>query len=341
MSRKIIKVLIVDDSIVFRETIKKGLELDNRIEIVGAASNPYEARDMIIKLRPDVMTLDVEMPLMNGIEFLRRLMPQYPMPVVVVSAVSENVFDALDAGAVDFVTKARNSKEVESMINELNVKIKIASVSNVDHHKKSYEKSGPTSNMKNIAANKIIAIGASTGGTEATYEILKCFPKDIPGTVVVQHMPEGFTKMYAERLNRTCLVYVKEAEDGEKIERGKVLIAPGGDYHLKVVKKGAFYFVELFKGEKLNGHRPSVDWLFSSMAETIKSDGIGVILTGMGNDGANGLLKMREMGARTVGQDEKTSIVYGMPKVAYDIGAVESVAPIYDIPNQIFRFIKK
>lgn len=341
MPAKMIKVLIVDDSIVFRETIKRGLEKDKRIEIIGAASNPYEARDMIVKHRPDVMTLDVEMPLMNGIDFLRRLMPQYPMPVVVVSAVSENVFDALDAGAVDFVTKARNSGEVESMINELNVKIKIASVSNIDHHKKSYEKVYPSSTINGNKSNKIIAIGASTGGTEATYEILKCFPKDVPGTVVVQHMPEGFTRMYADRLNRTCMVFVKEAEDGERIERGKVLIAPGGDCHLKVVKKGAFYYVELFQADKVNGHRPSVDVLFESMSEAIKGEGIGVILTGMGNDGANGLLKMRQNGARTIGQDEKTSVVYGMPKVAYELGAVEKVAALEDIPNHIFTFIKK
>lgn len=322
-----IKVLVVDDSIVFRKTLEDGLKSDFGIEVVGTASNPYEARDLIIRLRPDVMTLDVEMPRMNGIEFLKKLMPQYPMPVVVVSAVSENVFDALDAGAVDFVTKARGQDEIMSMVNELIVKIKIASVSKVSQHKTSYEKIVPAS-IGRAKTEKIIAIGASTGGTEATYDLIKYFPKDIPGTVVVQHMPPGFTKMYADRLNRCCLVYVKEAQHGDKIERGKVLIAPGGDQHMKVVRRGNNFYVELEKGEKVNGHCPSVDILFQSVAQRVKEKAIGVILTGMGRDGASGLLEMRNSGAYTIGQDEKSSIVYGMPKVAYDIGGVEKVSPL-------------
>ncbi|MCT4663234.1 MAG: chemotaxis response regulator protein-glutamate methylesterase [Tissierellales bacterium] len=323
--RKKIKTLIVDDSIVFRKTLEDGLKQDSGIEIVGTASNPYEARDMIIKHRPDVMTLDVEMPRMNGIDFLKKLMPQYPMPVVVVSAVSENVFDALDAGAVDFVTKARGNGEIMSMINELIVKIKIASVSKVSQHKTSYEKIVPAS-IGGAKTEKIIAIGASTGGTEATYDLIKYFPKDIPGTVIVQHMPAGFTKMYADRLNRCCLVYVKEAQHGDKIERGKVLIAPGGDQHMKVVRRGNNFYVELERGGKVNGHCPSVDILFQSVADRVGSKAIGVILTGMGRDGASGLLEMRNNGAYTIGQDEKSSIVYGMPKVAYDIGGVEKVS---------------
>jgi len=332
-----IRVLVVDDSLVFRETIAKGIASDNSIEVVGTASDPFMARDKIIELEPDVLTLDVEMPKMNGIEFLKRLMPQYPLPVVVVSAVSENVFDALNAGAVDFATKPdfKNGIGVESLINELIIKIKIASTAQLGRWKTAQAMSRISTQKKRGKGNIVIAIGASTGGTEALYNIIKMLPANMPGIVVVQHMPPVFTRMFADRLNNSCALAVKEAKTGDVVSPGMVLIAPG-DYHMKLKKAGGVYSVECFKGERVNGHCPSVDVLFDSVAEKAKAEAIGVILTGMGYDGAKGLLKMRGMGARTVGQDENTSIVYGMPKVAFDIGAVEKQMPLQQIAQYIY-----
>lgn len=339
-----IRVLVVDDSMLFREVLIRGISGDPGIDVVGAAGDPFEARDKIIDLKPDVMTLDVEMPKMNGIEFLRRLLPQYPIPVVVVSATAGNVFDALDAGAVDFVAKPNmsSSMSVSSLINELVVKIKIASMAKVTKTKNpgiaqnSSRKAGFQANED--LSRLIIAIGASTGGTEATYDVLKEFPEDMPGIVIVQHMPPVFTRMYAERLNKTCRLEVKEAADGDVLQPGKVLIAPG-DYHMELVKKGRTYSVRCFKGEKVNGHCPSVDVLFNSVMETAGRDALGIILTGMGNDGAKGLLNLRKKGAYTIGQDEKTSIVYGMPMVAYNIGAVAKQLPLQKIPEEVMEYI--
>lgn len=335
-----IKVLIVDDSLLFRETIAKGISKDPSINVVATAIDPYIARDKILEFEPDVMTLDVELPRMNGIEFLNKLMPQYPIPVVVVSSVSENVFDALNAGAVDFVTKPNlnNPRGVESLINELIIKIKIASTAKVGHYKSALKSQSVIESNNTEQKRKIIAIGASTGGTEAIDFILKAFPKDMPGIVIVQHMPPVFTKMYADRLNNTCLMEVKEAQNGDEVYRGRVLIAPG-DYHMKLVRKGSNYYVECIKGEKVNGHCPSVDVLFDSVAANAGRDAVGVILTGMGHDGANGLLKMRGNGAKTIGQDESSSIVYGMPKVAFDIGAVERQSGLNHIPEMIYSCI--
>ncbi len=338
--RKRIKVLVVDDSLLFREVIARGIAADSSIEVVGTASDPFMARDKIIEYEPDVLTLDVEMPKMNGIEFLKRLMPQYPIPVVVVSAVSSNVFDALNAGAVDFAVKPNSKSEiaVNNFINELIIKLKIASTAKLGSLKadlranNSYEK--PAINKKNV----IIAIGASTGGTEAIFSIIKSFPIDIPGTVIVQHMPPVFTRMYAERLNNSCIVNVKEAKDGDRVLPGTVLIAPG-EYHMRLKKSGDGYFVECFKGEKVNGHCPSVDVLFESVAEKAGKNSIGIILTGMGYDGARGLLSMKRRGAITIGQDEGSSIVYGMPKVAYDLGAVKNQEPLDQIPNALYSIL--
>lgn len=332
-----IKVLVVDDSLIFRETIAKGIAADSSIEVVGTASDPFMARDKIIELEPDVLTLDVEMPKMGGIEFLKKLMPQYPLPVVVVSAVSENVFDALNAGAVDFVTKPdfRNGIGVESLINELIIKIKIASTAQLGRWKNAQVIDRINTQNKRGRENIIIAIGASTGGTEALYAIIKMLPANMPGIVVVQHMPPVFTRMFAERLNNSCALTVKEAKTGDVVSPGTVLIAPG-DFHMRLRKGGEVYSVECSKGEKVNGHSPSVDVLFDSVAEKAKADSIGVILTGMGYDGAKGLLKMRKVGARTIGQDENSSIVYGMPKVAYDIGAVEKQLPLEQIAQYLY-----
>lgn len=324
----------------FSEVLRLGLNSDSCIEIVDVVSDAYMARDKIIQYRPDVMTLDVELPKMNGIEFLKRLMPQYPLPVVVVSAVTERVFEALDAGAVDFVSKPTNKTGVESFINELIVKIKIASISKVGYLKSS--ELNATNNRVELYKSRIniIAIGASTGGTEGLEEILKNLPKETPGIVIVQHMPPVFTKMYADRLNNSCIIEVKEAESGDKVLRGRALVASGGK-HMKVMRDGNSYYVQCFEEKKVNGHCPSVDVLFYSVSEVCGDKAMGVILTGMGHDGANGLLNMRKNGGKTLGQDEESCIVYGMPKVAYEIGAVEKQASLKDMPREILNILKE
>lgn len=330
----------MDDSLLFREAISRGISLDPVIEVVATASDPYMARDKILEFEPDVMTLDVEMPKMNGIEFLKRLMPQYPLPVVVVSAVSSNVFDALNVGAVDFVTKPdmKNGAGLESLINELVIKIKIASTAKVGHWKRAASSSIQTNKVGTAQKRTIVAIGASTGGTEAIQQVLRSLPKDMPGIVIVQHMPPVFTRMYAERLNEICSIEVCEAKNGDQVIPGRALIAPG-DFHMRLKRCGSAYTVECFKGEKVNGHCPSVDVLFESIAKENGKDSIGVILTGMGYDGAKGMLAMRKNGSRTIGQDEQTSVVYGMPKVAFDIGAVEKQVPLDNIARAICSLV--
>ncbi|MHB8129293.1 MAG: protein-glutamate methylesterase/protein-glutamine glutaminase [Mobilitalea sp.] len=335
MAKKI-KVLIVDDSILFREVLLRGLSSDPLIEVVATASDPFDARDKIVDFKPDVMTCDVEMPKMNGIEFIRRLMPQYPLPVIVVSSTSGTVFDAMNAGAVDFVGKPNlsSAKSVENFINDLIVKIKIASNAKVQNitAETIVKKIESTSLAEK---GKIIAIGASTGGTEAIFTILKKLPPDIPGIVIVQHIPPNFSRMFAERLNNSTGLHVKEAETGDYVEKGHVLIAPG-DQHMIIRKLGDRYKVECFDEEKVNGHCPSVDVLFESVAKAAGNKAIGVILTGMGYDGAKGLMSMRRKGARTIGQDEKSCVVYGMPKVAYNIGAVEKQTALDNIAYALY-----
>ncbi|MCB2297390.1 protein-glutamate methylesterase/protein-glutamine glutaminase [Clostridium tagluense] len=338
---KKIRVLVVDDSILFREAIARGIALDRGIEVVGTAGDAFEARDKIIEFEPDVMTLDVEMPKMNGIEFLKRLIPQYPMPVVVVSAVSDNVFDALNAGAVDFVTKMNSvtGTNKEIFINELIIKIKIASMAKVGHLKKDNTSERRIGKINSRNNNTIIAIGASTGGTQAILEVVKDFPPDMPGIIITQHMPAVFTKMYADRLNKLCPMEVKEAETGDIVHPGRILIAPG-DKHMELNRRGNNYYVECFTGDKVNGHCPSVDILFNSVADIAGSTAIGIILTGMGYDGAKGLMKMKQKGAYTIGQDEQSSVVYGMPKVAYDIGGVTKQASLKNIPKLVYSILE-
>jgi len=336
-----IRVLVVEDSMFFRELLVKKLNADPALEVVASARDPFEARDMIVKYKPDVMTLDIEMPKMNGIEFLKKLMPQYPMPVVMLSSLSDKVFDALNAGAVDFVAKPAltDKQKLEEFISkELPVKIKIASTAKIGNIKKTMV---PTLTESLSKDNKelILAIGASTGGTEAIATILKDFGPDIPGTVIVQHMPQGFTEMYARRLNDQCRVLVKEAKNGDKVMPGQILIAPGGDCQMRLIKTNGVYQVELKPGPKVNGHCPSVDVLFESVAKCAKNRALGIILTGMGGDGAKGLLEMRKAGARTIGQDESTCIVYGMPKVAFDIGAVEYQEKLSDIAKKTYAVL--
>jgi two-component system chemotaxis response regulator CheB len=339
MSGKPIRVLVVDDSLIFREVLSRGISSDPNIEVVAKAVDPFDARDKILEFAPDVMTCDVEMPKMNGIEFLRRLLPQYPLPVIVVSTVSESVFDAMNAGAVDFVTKpdVHMPKSVENFIYDLIIKIKIAAHAKITQTKPMQISSDRANNS--IDQSKIIAIGASTGGTEAIYSLLKQLPTNMPGIVIVQHIPPVFSQMFADRLNNQLQLKVKEAQAGDYVEPGKVLIAPG-DKHLRIKKVGNQYKADVFQGDRVNGHCPSVDVLFESVAKEAGNNAVGIILTGMGYDGAKGLLGMRRKGARTIGQDELSSVVYGMPKVAFDIGAVEKQASISNIAQIILTMLK-
>ena len=349
MGRKI-KVLIIDDSSLVRDILEKGLSADPDIEVVGKAPDVYIARDKIVFKKPDVLTLDVEMPKMDGVEFLRKLMPQYPIAVVMVSSMtsttSKITLDALEAGAVDFVLKpsTKLGSGLNEMMKELIEKIKIASKVDVSKWKK--QEYNPiinktkTSNVLEGSTDKVIAIGASTGGTVALTKIINEFPQDIPGTVIVQHMPPVFTKMFADKLNETAKVEVKEAQNGDRIITGRVLIAPGG-LQMEVIRSGGYYIVQCKEGEKVNGHCPSVDVLFDSVAKNVGSNAIGVILTGMGRDGALGMLNMKNNGARTIAQDEESSVVFGMPLEAYKCGGAEKLVNLSDINQSIIRLIKE
>lgn len=341
-----IRVLVVDDSAIYRELITKALSSDPAITVVGTANDPFQARDAIIELKPDVMTLDIEMPRMTGLDFVRKLMPQYPMPVVMISSLSDKVFDAMNAGAVDFVVKpsGANRAEMEEFFKaELPMKIKIASTAKLGGMKKRLlEANSKLLSLHKSAKNDmVIAIGASTGGTEAIASVIKDFGPDIPGVVIVQHMPAGFTQMYAKRLDDQSRVSVKEAENGDVVCQGRVLLAPGGDRQMRLIKVNGQYQVEVKKGPKVSGHCPSVDVLFESVAKTAGKDAIGIILTGMGKDGADGLLKMREAGAMTIGQNESTCVVYGMPKAAYECGAVQYQERLENVAKRTYNLLNK
>ena len=340
-SRKI-RVLVVDDSIMFREILVRNLAKDPAIEVVGTATDAYMARDKIRELQPDVLTLDIEMPRMSGIEFLRQLMPQDPLPVVVVSGLNEGLFDALNAGAVDFVSKPEESRmeNMATFINEMIIKIKIASTAKVGHLKRKESAGSALADSKKRRQEMMIAIGASTGGTEAILEVVRDLPREMPGIVMVQHMPPVFTRMYAERLNNTCRIEVREARDGDAVVPGRALLAPGG-FQMKVARERGGYVVHCFEGEKVNGHAPSVGVLFDSVADVAGANAVGIILTGMGGDGAEGLLKMRQKGAYTLGQDEKTCVVYGMPMVAQNIGAVTRQCPLSEIADELTAYCRK
>ncbi|MDX9871223.1 MAG: chemotaxis response regulator protein-glutamate methylesterase [Clostridia bacterium] len=333
-----IRVLVVDDSPVSREMIARGIPADPLIEVAATAKDPFEARDKILEVHPDVITCDVEMPQMNGVEFIRQLLPQYYIPVIVVSAVSDAVFTALEAGAVDFVVKpgTHAPQDMDRFIQDLTQKIKAASRAKAPLFKPERAPGGKAGNSGR--GSDLIAIGASTGGTEAIYSILHALTPEVPGIVIVQHIPPLFSRMFAERLDAQTPLRVKEARSGDYVEPGKALIAPG-DRHVKIKKIGGRYQVECFEGNKVNGHCPSVDVLFESVAQETGSRAIGIILTGMGYDGAKGLLSMRRKGCRTIGQDEASAVVYGMPKVAYDIGAVEIQTSIENIPRKIFELL--
>ncbi len=323
-----IRVLVVDDSLFFRGLLVRGLSSVSDIEVVGEAFDPYDARDSLLTLEPDVMTLDIEMPNMNGVEFLKILLPQWKIPVVVISSRGDLSEAAKRAGAADFFQKPdpKNPDAVKNFLNELPKRVRFA-----------VSKTLPASVKTGI--NSIIALGASTGGTQATARILKELPADLPGIVIVQHMPPDFTRMYAQSLDRDCALTVAEAQEGDAVERGKALIAPGGETHMEIQKRGEKVYIHLKHGEKVNGHCPSVDTLFHSVARDMPGRAaIGVLLTGMGVDGANGLLAMRRTGSYTIGQDEKSSVVYGMPREAFEIGAVVRQAPLENVAGLVVKY---
>jgi two-component system chemotaxis response regulator CheB len=346
---KPIRVLVVDDSALVRQILTNGLAMDPGIEVVGSAADPYMARDKIVQLKPDVLTLDVEMPRMDGVEFLRKLMPQYPLPIVMVSSLTQKgkqiTMEALEAGAVDFVTKPTTNvaQGLNAMLMELRAKVKIASTANVSHWKgKRVEaRSTITSGASRALAestDKVVAIGASTGGTEAIKKVVTQFPATMPGVVIVQHMPPGFTKMFSERLNQLCAMEVKEAENGDRIRPGRILVAPGA-MQMEVIRSGGIYQVRCAPGEKVSGHCPSVDVMMHSVAKQVGRNAVGVMLTGMGSDGADGMLAMKNAGARNIAQDEASSVVFGMPKVAYERGGAEKLFPIDRIAAQVISLL--
>ncbi|OOP55671.1 MAG: chemotaxis response regulator protein-glutamate methylesterase [Candidatus Brocadia carolinensis] len=353
MAKKI-KVLIVDDSAVVRKILSTGLSREQGIDVVGTAADPFIARDKILNLRPDVITLDVEMPRMDGISFLQRLMTYYPLPVIMVSSLTqagcETTLKALEMGALDFVAKPSLdvSQTLNGIVTELAEKIKESA--SVKIKKKEYAKNtdkkdtnirGAQSNHALInSTHKIIAIGASTGGTEALKEVLVQMPPDAPGILIVQHMPQLFTKSFADRLNSLCSIEVREAKDGDSVIPGLALIAPG-NYHMELRRNGARYYVTTNQAPPVRRHRPSVEVLFESTAKYAGANAVGVIMTGMGNDGAKGLLKMRDSGAKTIAQDEDSCVVFGMPKEAIKLGAVDAIVPLNKITPTILTSLEK
>ena len=340
-----IKVLVVDDSALMRQLLTKILIHDSEIEVVGAAADPLIAWKKIQELSPDVLTLDVEMPKMDGLTFLSKLMAARPMPVVMVSSLTargaETTLKALELGAFDFVTKPSIdvTNGTAQISEDIITKVRAAATSRVRRRATGPKLAGPPLAIqapKGLAeaTDKVIAIGASTGGTEALARVLPALPADTPGTVVVQHMPKAFTSAFAQRLNGLCRMRVKEAEDGDRILRGTVLVAPG-DYHMEVVRRGAAYYVKLNQQPQVNGFRPSVDVMFHSCANQLGRHATAAILTGMGRDGAAGMLAMRGVGSYTVAQDEESCVVFGMPKEAIAMGGAVRVVPLERIAGEL------
>jgi two-component system chemotaxis response regulator CheB len=341
-----VRVLIVDDSALMRQILREILSSDPRLEVVGAVSNPSAAREAVLTLRPDVLTLDVEMPGMDGLTFLEKLMRARPMPVVMVSSLTERGCDttlrALELGAVDFVSKPKLDLQTQTLAIANEIIEKVANAGRMRVRK--VVQAAPVPDR--LAAvrpellfkgtYKVIAVGASTGGTEALRELLTSLPADSPGIVIVQHMPEKFTTAFANRLDSLCKIRVHEAADGDRILPGHALLAPGS-FHMEVQRSGAEYKVRISQTAPVNRHRPSVDVLFHSCARYLGGNAVGVILTGMGDDGARGLLAMRQAGARTIAQDEATCVVYGMPGSAVAMGGVEDILPLSRIPQKMLQ----
>jgi len=353
---KRIRVLIVDDSAVVRQTLTSILESDQQIEVMGAASDPFFAAKKIQNEVPDVITLDIEMPRMDGLTFLKKIMSQHPIPVVVISSLTaegtETGMKALEYGALEIITKPQmNTKQFieESKIRIIDA-VKAAAMSRIKRRtfaeinvqpKLSADAVIPeTKSTKAMikTTETVVSVGASTGGTDALQVFLQNMPVDCPGILIVQHMPEFFTKSFANRLNDICKISVKEAENGDSVISGRALIAPG-NHHMLLKRSGARYYVEVKDGPLVNRHRPSVDVLFRSTARYAAKNAIGVIMTGMGDDGAKGLMEMKESGASTIAQDEKTSVVFGMPNEAIKLGAADKVLPIDQISVQVIKMV--
>jgi len=356
--KKRIKVLIVDDSALVRKILTKILDTDPEIEVVGSAADPYIARDKIKRLKPDVLTLDVEMPKMDGLTFLKNLMRLHPLPVIMVSSLTENGADvtlqALEQGAIDYVSKPKQgiSSSLEQYQDEIIAKIKVASTANVstrDYYKPVMEmvpKNDADVVIERVkpslfrTTDKIIAIGASTGGTEAIKQVLVQLPASTPGIVITQHIPESFSLSFAQRMDRLSAMDVCEAKEGQQIIPGHVYIAPGNK-HLMVMRSGAQYVCKLSDGPAVNRHKPSVDVLFRSVAQNAGANAIGVILTGMGDDGAKGLKEMHDVGSPTLAQDENTSVVWGMPGEAVKLDCVDSQLALDRIAGKLITLYKE
>ena len=348
-----IKVLIIDDSALMRALLTEIIGGAPDLKVVGAAPDPIAAREMIKSLNPDVLTLDIEMPKMNGLEFLDRLMRLRPMPVVMISSLTKNgsevTMQALEMGAVDFIAKPRmeNVSLLESYADEIRDKIRTAHGARLKAGVRAapaQQSAAParatgTPLSRRVLDEKLIAIGASTGGTEAIKAVLTVLPEEVPGIVIVQHMPESFTASFAARLDSLSRITVIESKGGERIQPGHAYLAPGHS-HLLVKRSGSGYVTELSQSEPVNRHRPAVDVLFRSVAQHARGNALGVILTGMGKDGAQGMLEMRQAGAWNIGQDQDSCVVYGMPREAAQVGAVEEVAPLNQIAERIMQRLR-
>ncbi len=342
-----IKVLIVDDSAIVRKILTQELAKYPDIEIVGSAADPYIARDKIIKLKPDVITLDLEMPRMDGLSFLAKLMKHYPMPVVVLSSLtpknSENALKSMDLGAVEVLCKPGSAYSTKDVSRSLAHAIRMAARSEIKlspQKQLTPPEKVPTADIQIQTTHKVVAIGASTGGTKAIEMVLRGMPPGAPGIVIVQHMPENFTTAFARRLDEICPIRVREAEDGDHVIPGTALIAPG-NRHLVLSRSGATYLVRVKDGPPVHYQRPSVNVLFQSVAKHAGRNAVGVILTGMGADGAKGLVAMHDMGAFTLAQNEETCVVYGMPREAVRLGAVDRVVPLPEMAAEIINALKE